>query len=113
MGRYKKRINSLEQFRVNKLEDGKWYKVGMGTTHIYVVRAGEPVAQGRDDFIVQYTDQIRFAVKGERIVSAQGITFQRSWTETLNNATYGHYPYEPTEEDLRDSFVAIFNPWQA
>jgi hypothetical protein len=94
--------------KADRLEAGHWYRIGMGTMHMYIIRAERPTTQGNGTFLVQYTDQIRFASKSDRIVSAQGITVQRSWTETLNNALYEHFPYTPTEEDLHESIAAIF-----
>jgi hypothetical protein len=96
----------MESQRVNRLEPYHWYKVGLGTTRIYVLRAAEPIEQA--PFTIQYTDQIRIAWSGERIVAAKGATLQYNWTEKLDNATYGHYPHTPTEEDLHIAVQVVF-----
>jgi hypothetical protein len=107
MSRTARRLNKLESQRVNRLLPYYWYKLGLGTTHLYTLRVSRIRKNG--DWLVQITDQIRFASESDRIVSAQGVTFQRDWTETLNNSLYALYSYQPTEEDLHEAIAAVFN----
>ena len=103
-----RRTAELEPQKVNKLLPGHWYKFVLGSTYMYIIRAGKPTSQFSGTFLTQYTDQIRFARKGERVAAAQGVTFQRSWAETMNSAYNAHYPYTPTEEDLHNAVSAVF-----